>query len=368
MKILVFSWRGPKHPLSGGAEQVMHEHMKGWIDNGHSVTLFTSIFDGGKKNELIDGVNIIRKGSQFLQVHIFAFFWYLKHKDFDLVVDQFHGIPFFTPLYVKRKIIAVLQEVAREVWLKNDLPWPINYVLGGIGYFIEPVIFLFYKKTEFMVGSKSALYDLEKMGISKSKVTIVPHGVLINAPKKLQPKEKEYTITFLGALAKDKGIEDALEVFRLLSVRKNIKFWVIGRGGNDYVKRLKEKCKDFGIESRVKFWGFVNESEKFDLLSRSHVLVNTSFKEGWGLVNIEANAVGTPVVAYSNPGLVDSVKNEISGILVSQNNVEALTLEINKLLDDKKKLKKLSVTARNWSKNFNWEKSKDLSLKLIKEL
>jgi len=34
MNILVFSWRDPKHPTAGGAEQVMHEHMKGWIAAG----------------------------------------------------------------------------------------------------------------------------------------------------------------------------------------------------------------------------------------------------------------------------------------------------------------------------------------------
>ena len=45
MRILVFSWRDPKHPLAGGAEQVMHEHMKGWIEAGHKVTLFSSKLD-----------------------------------------------------------------------------------------------------------------------------------------------------------------------------------------------------------------------------------------------------------------------------------------------------------------------------------
>jgi len=48
MNILVFSWRDPKHPLAGGAEQVMHEHMKGWVGAGHKVTLFTSHFSGGR--------------------------------------------------------------------------------------------------------------------------------------------------------------------------------------------------------------------------------------------------------------------------------------------------------------------------------
>src|SRR5438105_1714009 len=98
-RILVLSWRDPRHPLAGGAEQVMHEHMKGWIAAGHTVTFFSSRFIGAKSEEDLDGVKIIRKGSQYLTCHIAAFFWYLfgKHEEFDLVVDEFHGWPFFTP-------------------------------------------------------------------------------------------------------------------------------------------------------------------------------------------------------------------------------------------------------------------------------
>ena len=146
INILVFSWRDPKHPLAGGAEQVMHEHMKGWIKVGHKVTLFSSSFKGSSRFETIDGVRVIRRGSQYLGVHICAFLWYLfgNHERFHLVVDQFHGIPFLTPLYIKVPKLAVLQEVAREVWFLNPLSWPLNWMIGIIGYIGESVIFLFY--------------------------------------------------------------------------------------------------------------------------------------------------------------------------------------------------------------------------------
>src|SRR5260221_9797846 len=104
MNILVFSWRDPKHPTAGGAEQVMHEHMKGWIAGGHNVTLFSSTFPGAKDQEIIDGIKIIRKGSQYLTCHLNAFFWYVfqPHPEFDLIIDEFHGWPFFIPLYIRK--------------------------------------------------------------------------------------------------------------------------------------------------------------------------------------------------------------------------------------------------------------------------
>lgn len=366
MKILVLSWRGPGHPLSGGAEQVMHEHMKGWISAGHAVTLFTSSYSNAKKNEVFDGVNILRYGSQFVTVQLCAFFWYLFNSNFDLVVDQFHGIPFFTPLYVSRKKLAVIQEVAREVWLKNDLSWPFNFIIGTLGYLVEPLVFLFYKRIKFITGSLSAKQDLQKMGIPKENVFVVPHGVIAIKPKNTK-KEKIETVTFLGAIARDKGIEDAIEVFSKLSKRKKIQFWIIGKGGSEYLKVIKQKCSELKIYKKVRFWGFVSQTKKFTLLAKTHVMINPSYKEGWGLVNIEANSVGTPVVAYKNPGLVDSVKNNISGILTA-NNPFALAAAVTEILDNKNKLHQLSKSAIVWSRNFTWEKSKKMSQKIIEKL
>ena len=371
MNILVFSWRDPKHPLAGGAEQVMHEHMKGWISAGHSVTLFSSRFAGGKRKEVLDGVHVIRRGIQYWGVQILGALYYLfeKHEKYDLVVDQFHGIPFFTPFYVRVPKLAVIQEVAREVWLRNDLPFPFDKIIGIIGYLGEPFIFWFYKRVPFMTGSNSAKEDLQKMGIQSNNITVVPHGVLLeDKPKKLPKKEKVNTVVHLGALAKDKGIEDSIETFGLLNEKGAFQFWIIGRGGGPYLKMLKQKVKELGIEKNTVFWGFVSDKKKFELLARAHVMINPSLLEGFGLVNIEANAVGTPVVGYTSRGLVDSIKDGKSGFLVNPNTPHELAKTLRKVLCSKKGYNNLSRSSSKWSKEFSWTKSKAQSLDLIEKL
>ncbi|MDO8638535.1 MAG: glycosyltransferase family 4 protein [Candidatus Daviesbacteria bacterium] len=367
MNILILSWRDPKHPLAGGAEQVVHEHSKGWIKAGHKVTLFGSDF-GGPKEDILDGVYIIRKGSQFLGVQMAAFFWYLfdNHQKFDLVVDSFHGIPFFTPFYVKGKKLALIQEVAREVWFLNHLPWPLNWIVGFIGFITEPIIFLFYKHLPFMTGSNSAKEDLIKIGIPADKITVIPHGVIIEKLKKIS-KEKTKTIIFLGALAKDKGIEDAIKSFALIK-EKDYQFWIIGKGDPDYLVFLKDLAKKVGLENNIKFFGFVSQEKKFELLSRAHILINPSIREGWGLVNIEANSVSTPVVAYNSPGLVDSVKENISGVICKENTPEQLAENILNLIGDQSRYKVLQKNCLSWSKNFKWENSRKASLGLLKKI
>lgn len=369
MNVLVLSWRGPNHPNAGGAEQVMHEHMKGWVRAGHKVTLFTSKVKGLPDKNVLDGIEIIRRSDQYVGVKLAAFIYYLKNKNnFNLVVDQFHGIPFFTPLYVNKPKLAVLQEVAKRVWFLNELPVPLNWLIGLFGYLFEPIIFLFYKKVPFMVGSNSAKEDLIKMGIDSSKITIVPHGVVIKYPRPYPSKEKTKTIVFLGAIAKDKGVEDAIKTFSILNKKGKYSFWVIGRGGESYVNKLLSMCKKLGLDNKVKFWGFVNDSRKFELLAKAHILINPSVHEGWGLVNIEANSVGTPVVAYDSAGLVDSVKNGISGVICKKNTSKELARIVNNIFSDREEYKRMQEGAVSWSKNFSWEESRKNSLALIDKL
>lgn len=368
MNILILSWRGPGHPNAGGAEISTHEHAKGWVKAGHSVTLFTSHYQGAKQEEIIDGVNIIRRGAQLFGVHIQAFIWYLfkKHQKFDIVVDQFHGIPFFTPLYVRCKKLAFIHEVAKEVWFLNEFSFPLNFIIPILGRPLEPIIFKIYKGIQFMTVSESTKFDLISWGINDSDIAVINNG--IEKPNmELPKKEKVKTVIFLGALAKDKGIEKALEVFSLLQkiYRDSICFWIVGKGHPKYEAFLKEKSKILGLRN-IKFWGFVKDKQKFTLLGRAQILVNTSVREGWGLVVLEAASVGTPTVAFNVAGLRDSIRDGKTGLL--SESVEDLAEKVIYLLENKKKYEEFKEKALKWSQNFSWGKSSKMSLDLINRI
>lgn len=369
MNILILSWRGPGHPFAGGAEISTHEHAKGWVKAGNKVTLFTSHFLGAKREEFIDGVLIKRFGYQFLGVHAGAFFWYFfgRHDWFDVVVDQFHGIPFFTPLYVKAKKLAFIHEVAKEVWFLYPWPKPFNHIFGWIGNTIEPLFFKLYKKIPFMSVSESTKKDLLDLGIPDKSITIVHNGVstvTVNFKK-----EKTKTLIYLGALTKDKGIEDAIEVFNQIN-KKGLgwQFWIVGGGNNNYVDYLKEKTLKLGIDKKTKFWGYVDQRKKFELLHKSHFLINTSIREGWGLVNIEANSAGIPVLGYNVPGMVDSVKVGKTGYLFDKGNIKEISEKVSIILRDNDVYDRLSKNSILWSKKFTWTKATNMSLKLINNL
>lgn len=371
MKILILSWRGPGHPHEGGAEKVTHVYAKSWVDAGHEVTLFTSSFTDSINEEVLDGVRIIRRGSQAFGVKIAAFHWYIfeNKENFDLVFDHFHGIPFFTPLYVRTKKIAFIHEVATQVWSLNTWPKPLNLIPAVVGRYGEPFIFKIYKGCEFLTVSNSTKIDLVEFGVDEKLITVINNGVEIaqDNPKKSGIKNKVFTVTYLGAIAKDKGIEDALKAFSGSYLKDSgMQLWVVGKGHEDYVSELIRECKNLKIDKSVKFWGFVSDRKKSELLKKTDVLLNLSIHEGWGLVNIEANNFAVPVIGYSVSGTVDSVVDGETGVLCDKGDVKSVSKAILKLKSDGRLYSQLSKGAKNWSKKFKWSGSIAKSLELIK--
>lgn len=364
MNILILNWRDIKHPLAGGAEISLFEHAKYWKKQGAKITWFASFFNGAKKEEEIEGINILRFGSQHT-VFFWFFLMYLMGKlpDFDVVVDCFHFLPFFSPLYIKRKkIIALINEVAGSIWFSN-----IFLPLALIGYLIEPLFFIFYKNKPFITSSKSTFDELVKLGIPRKNINIVYHGVTTRKLNDEIVKEKNPTIIFLGRVSEDKGIKDALKAFGTLSEKiDNLQFWIAGREERrGYLNKLLSDDNLFKLNSRIEYFDYVSENEKFELLKRAWILVHPSKKEGWGLTVIEANSQGVPTVGYNTEGLKDSILHMKTGMLTENNTPQGLAESLGLLIEDHKLYDKLSKNALDWSENFSWNKAGEMSWKVI---
>ncbi len=365
LKILILNWRDIKHPLAGGAEISTHEHAKKWLNNGHKIIQFSSSFKNSKQKETVDGIEIIRMGSHYT-VHLCAMLYYLKHlkNQTDLIIDEFHFIPFFTPFYAwNKKILAFIHETAEGVWFKNQI-FPINI----IGFLLEPLVFNFYKNVQFMTVSHSTKKDLLKFGIEDKKISIIHNGtkaLSVNAKKDQKP-----IIIYLGRLAKDKGIKDVIQAFSMLNKKiGETTLWIVGREEKKgYEKELEKFIKKENIESKVKFFGFVSEKVKYILLKRSWILAHASVREGWGLTVIEAASQATPTIGYDAQGLRDSVRDQETGFLIKNRNSKEFAEKMAEVINDRILYNKLSHQALLWSKQFSWDKATNESLKLINKI
>lgn len=132
---------------------------------------------------------------------------------------------------------------------------------------------------------------------------------------------------------------------------------------------MEELVKKLDIDpGSVKIYKNLTEQEKVDILQRSWAYVMTSMKEGWGISIIEANACGTPSIAYKTLGLQDAILDKQTGLLVKREDIEELAKTIDKILSDTELRKKLANNATKWAKNFDWDKSSKKFLKIILKL
>jgi len=364
MKILIMNWRDISHPLSGGAELSLFEHAKYWEGKGAEVTWFTSYFKGAKLEEEIEGIKIVRRGSYYT-VHIHALFYYLLriHGNVDIIIDNFHFIPFFSPLYASnKKIIALINEPAKKNWFKN-IYFPVSFV----GFLIEPIFFILYRKIPFITASSSIAKELENYGIKSNNINIIHHGIsTIKFDNKTISSERN-AIIYLAQLSEDKGIKDALRAFAIISKKNNqLELWVVGKAKSiSYGTEVENLARNIIEKNKVKFFGFVSEDKKFQLLSQSWVLIHPSTREGWGLNVIEANSVGIPAVGYNVAGLKDSILHMKTGILTKSNTPKDLAESLSLLFEDRKLYERLSKNASDWSKNFSWNNAGKTSWELI---
>lgn len=368
LNILIINWQDIKNPLGGGAEVHLHEIFSRIAQMGHDVTLLACKIPGQPNNETIDGIKVIRYGSRNLfNFHVPSAYKKLSKKNkYDIVIDDINKIPFYTPLFVKEPLLAISHHFFGKSIFREA-----NFLTGAYVYMAENIMSLVYKKTPFAVVSDSTLEEFRSRGYPKKNFTIIYNAIEPGKfPMAVGQKAEIPTITYFGRIKKYKSIDHLFYAF-VIAMKKieGLRLEIIGRG--DFLADLERLAQKLMITDKVIFHGFVDESRKIELLSRSHICVNTSMKEGWGITNIESNACGTPVISANVPGLRDSVKEGQSGVLYEYGNISHLADKIVETLSNSEKLQELSDGAVHWANQFSWDNSArqmlDLCYKVIRK-
>lgn len=365
MRILILNWKDIRHPEAGGAERVTHELAKQLVQFGHQVTLFTSTSPQLTSREVIEGVTIIRRGHLW-SVHVLAFITYIitLRQRTDVVIDQIHGIPFFTPLYVRKPLLAWIHEVAGDIWRK-EFPIPVS----TIGIIIEKLYFSLYLRIPFITDTLSTKKELILYGIPAVAIKVIP--LTIDPPVSVRRrKTKLPTLVYVGRLTPMKRVELLIQSTKLIKPEfPRLKTLIIGDGKPYYVRKLKYLVKELNLESPVRFLGRVTEYRKWRFLATSWLHVHPSLKEGFGLTVLEAAHLGTPTVAFDVGGLRDVIQNGRTGVIVKEETPQALAKTIEKLLKDPERLTRLSRNTLKWSKKLpTWETQSKRLVSLLDRL
>lgn len=199
------------------------------------------------------------------------------------------------------------------------------------------------------IGVSSYVRDrLVKQGVPREKAVTIHNGVEAVPEDKLPPSSAgtRPTIGIVGQVGEWKGHEDLIDALRILREQGHeMRCLVIGEGDEAYERTLRQRAARCGVEDRIEWRGFVDETN--DIYRDIDICVVPSrFQEPFGLVAAEAGVRRIPVVATRRGGLPEIVVDGETGYLVESENPSELADRLGRLLDAPEKRRSMGRQAR----------------------
>ncbi|MET0838492.1 MAG: glycosyltransferase, partial [Marmoricola sp.] len=179
-------------------------------------------------------------------------------------------------------------------------------------------------------------------------------------------------ITFVGRIQPLKAPDVMLRAVAVLlaqqpSLRSSLTVAVVGGpsgSGLEHPDSLVRLAEELGISSQVRFVPPVAQDELVDWYTASTLVCVPSYNESFGLVAIEAQASGTPVVAASVGGLTTAVRDNRSGLLVTGHEPASYAAAFARILREPGLRDHLALGAEAHAQQFGWDRTAEMMLRV----
>tara|TARA_B100000287_G_scaffold13584_1_gene13758 strand:- start:256 stop:1389 length:1134 start_codon:yes stop_codon:yes gene_type:complete len=345
----------------GGGMSVYVQQISKYLSENHNVTVVT----GEKADSFTD------KNLEFISLDIFES--ELNVEDKEIYLQEF-----------KNKLVDSLDLNSFDVihahyWLSGLVAKEISNQLN------IPFIFTSHSLGIFLDGYNKERVDCEKIVMTSTNLVTassVFETMLIadtykideNKIKKITPGvdrkifipdlsvEKENIILSIGRIQEQKGQLQTIEFLNnFKKIQNDFKCYFVGgpsgKHGNEYLHELKQTIKDFNLDKHVEFLGDLPQTEIIELFKKAKLLIHTSKFETFGLVAIEANTMGVPVLTTNNGSLMEIIENNKNGYL-SENLIDSnVNNFVNNLFNNVTKYEEIHSSCIEKSKKYDWMKT-----------
>ena len=345
----------------GGGMSIYVQQISRHLSDNHNVTVVT-----GEKAESFKDNNL-----EFISLNIFES--NLNVEDKEVYLQEF-----------KNKLEESLDLKSFDVihahyWLSGLIAKEIS------NEFDIPFVFTSHSLGVFLDGYNKERVDCEKIVMTSSDLVTASsefENMLIadtykvdeNKIKKIIPGvdreifspdlsiKRENIFLSIGRIQEQKGQLQTLEFLNnFKKIENDFRCIFIGgpsgKYGDEYLLELEQTVKDFNLETHVEFLDNLEQTKIIELLNKAKLLIHTSRFETFGLVAIEANTMGVPVLTINNGSLMEIIENNKNGYL-SENLID---IEVNNfvshLLNEDRKFQEVSLSCIEKSKKYDWVKT-----------
>ena len=355
MKLLLCTLEYP--PQIGGVANYYENLIQAWPDQEAWMIL------DNNQNELL-----CRRGPYPWRKTIFSLYKQLAGHSFDLI---FLGQ--ILPLGLAALCLNIFIPFKFGVFLHGmDLTFalitPRKRFLAG----------LILKKSKIIVCANSKVRDilLDHWPQLKDRVVLINPGAKVGQADPVTQAQfrQRYQLTgkkilfSIGRLVKRKGFD---QVIRALEGCGDQNFVYLLAGDGPEKDNLQALAAASAVAEKIIFTGVLTEAEKWSCLDLCDIFITTSRElgadfEGFGIVYLEANLMGKPVIAGRSGGVADAVIDNFNGLLVDPENINDISQSLKKLFIDQDLANKLGEQGRTRAQqDFAWSgQAEKLSQKL----
>ena len=345
----------------GGGMSVYIQQITKNLSKNHNVTVVT-----GEKAE-----GFKHKNLEFISLNIFEPEINVEDKEvylqeFKNKLEEYVDLKSFNVIHAHYWLSGL---VAKEI--SNELDIPFIFTSHSLGVFLDG-----YNKervdcekivmTSSNIVTASSVFEAmlitDTYKIDESKIRKIIPGVDREIFSPDLSVKKENIFLSIGRIQEQKGQLQTLEFLNnFKKIENDFKCIFIGgpsgKYGDEYLHKLKQTVEDFNLGIHVEFLDNLEQTKIIELLNKAKLLIHTSRFETFGLVAIEANTMGVPVLTINNGSLMEIIENNKNGYL-SENLID---IEVNNfvknLLNENKKFEEISLSCIEKSKKYDWVKT-----------
>lgn len=211
--------------------------------------------------------------------------------------------------------------------------------------------------------------------IKNKEIYITPFGVDIDLFKNLNYKKdkNKIVIGIVKTLSPKYGIEYLIKAIKELEnilekeISNKIEVHIYGKGNSE--EELKQLTVDLNLEEKVKFLGFIKNTDVPKAINKMDIFVVPSLEESFGVAAVEAMACEIPIIVYDADGLKEVVVNNETGFVVSKKNYRAIAVKLKELILNEELRVEFGKNGRKRVLElYDWNNNVDKMIEIYKEI
>ncbi len=209
----------------------------------------------------------------------------------------------------------------------------------------------------FVFNSRYTREAARAAGVDPPVAVVVPPGIEPGLSP-LSPEPWRWRLLYIGRIDRQKGIDTAVRALAHLPAQATLAVW--GTGQEEYVAEMRSLARALGVQDRVEFRGWAGPDERLAAYREADVvLFPVSWEEPFGLVPIEAMAVGRPVVSTARGGSAEFLRHEDNALVFEPGDAARVAELVRRLAEDEALRERLRAGGLQTAGHYTLERFAD---------